>query len=315
MKTKNKIQNKKKNGYNLVHWNIEKRRRMSFFLICTFFNLIFLVSLLVLYKETDTKGYNNYVQQKERKIKGRVLTEVILKNLEKYIEENYGNCVEERCYYLKEPKVNNPYECEEKKKCLREEFEKCEPCQNPKEEEKELGVDEGENKNNIRPFEVLTEEEFNKRINILRGGIFLYEVYGLWNYLNQREKRKYTTIKQELWKVCEDLSVKYNVPHECTMKEWKKVRKYMKEEFLKKKEEDEKDFQYFVEDNIYTRWEYIAFITDKKESWKVFRHMIKEKWKDMLLENFEKYMEEMFDKKMEKHRKKCKEVYKSREGL
>ncbi|SOV14842.1 Plasmodium exported protein (PHISTc), unknown function [Plasmodium sp. gorilla clade G2] len=315
MKTKNKIQNKKKSCGSLVPWNKEKKRSMSFYIISTFFNFIFLVSLLNICKDTDSKGHNNYVQENGGNIKSRILTEVILKNLEKYIEENDGNCVEERCYYLKEPKENNPEECEEKKKCLREEFEKYEPYQNPKEEAKELGVDDEENKNNVRPFEVLTEEEFNKRINILRGSIFLYEVYGLWNYLNQREKRKYTTIKEELWKVCEDLSVKYNVPQECTMKEWKKVRKYMKEELLKKKEEDEKDFQYFVDDNIYTRWEYIAFITDKKESWKVFRHMIKEKWKDMLLKNFEKYMEEIFDKKMEKHRKKCKENYKSREGL
>ncbi|SBT32598.1 phist protein [Plasmodium ovale wallikeri] len=259
----------------------------------------------------------------------RKLSEVILRNLEKYIHLNDQKLLGmER--HLRGPHVLDDKEVEEKIKSLREKYKKSEQSEqneNDKSDKSDKNGNRSENVNNdgvacssgeetvgsslngieselcydITSCEELTDEEFNERISNLRGYIDMEEILLLWNYVYKNGKRKYMDLKEELWKICEDLSILYNVPEECTMKEWRKAYLYMKDELMKKERDDFIELKIFTEAEFNSRWEYIAFIIDKKQSWTVMQELMKDNWKNNLSKSFEKCIEEIQEKEMDKN--------------
>ncbi|SBS81353.1 phist protein [Plasmodium ovale curtisi] len=253
----------------------------------------------------------------------RKLSEVILRNLENYIHLNDQKLLGmER--YLREPHILDDKEVEEKIKSLREQYKKSEKIE---QNENDKNGNHSENVNNdgvaysfgeekvestcngieselcydVTSCEELTDEEFNERISNLRGYIDMEEILLLWNYVYKNGKRKYMDLKEELWKICEDLSIQHNVPEDCTMKEWMKAYLYMKDELMKKERDDFSELKIFIEAEFNLRWEYISFIIDKKQSWTVIQELMKDNWKNNLSKSFKKCVEEIQEKEMDKN--------------
>ncbi|SBT01065.1 Plasmodium exported protein (PHIST), unknown function, partial [Plasmodium malariae] len=149
-------------------------------------------------------------------------------------------------------------------------------------------------------FEELTEEEFNKRIINLRGYIDHNEMFVLWNYVYNKGKKKYLNLKEELWKICEKLLMQYDISEDYIMREWKKLNTYLKDELMKKQRDDFMELKMFIDSNDNLRWEYVAFIIDKNQSWDVIKHMTKDKLQNKLVESFEKYADQAQEREIEK---------------
>lgn len=148
----------------------------------------------------------------------------------------------------------------------------------------------------------LTEEEFDEMVGNLRGYIDISDMYALWDYVHRNGKKKYLSLKEELWNDCENMSIRYNIPEDFTMKEWKKAYVQLKDSFRKKEKDDYVDLKVFI-DGLNLRWEFIAFIIQKYESWDVFVDAAADNWKNSLSKSFEKYVEDAQEKEIEKNPK------------
>ncbi|KMZ81657.1 hypothetical protein PVIIG_05024 [Plasmodium vivax India VII] len=137
----------------------------------------------------------------------------------------------------------------------------------------------------------------------LRGYIETKDMYALWNYVHTNGKKKYLSLKEELWKDCENMCIKYNIPEEFTIKEWRKAYLHLKDELLKKERDDYMDLKVFIDAGLNLRWEFIAFIINKYESWDVFIDTAMDNWKKSLSKIFEKYVEDAQEKEIERNPK------------
>ncbi|GAB65378.1 phist protein [Plasmodium cynomolgi strain B] len=255
----------------------------------------------------------------------RSLSEVVLRSLEKYIDLNDIKLLETK-RHLRAPPISGTPKKEEKIKSLRKEHER-----STNEEgndvwgiassdagvevyagvEAYVEVEEEDDENKIDselPYEdllgeELTEQQFDKMVGKLRGYIDIKDMNALWNYVHTNGKKKYFSLKEELWKDCENMSIKYNIPEEFTIKEWRKAYLHLKDELLKKERDDYMDLKVFIDAGFNVRWEYIAFIIDKYESWDAFIDTARDNWKKSLSKSFEKYVEDAQEKEIEKNPK------------
>ncbi|KJP86203.1 hypothetical protein AK88_04174 [Plasmodium fragile] len=241
----------------------------------------------------------------------RNLSEVVLRQLEKYIDSSNIKLLEKK-KPVKTPPISCTPETEDKIESLRKEHEKSiseegtdiveiEISDNKeKVEEKDKSDTQSQVQHENVLEKELTQEEFDTMVGILRGYIEVRDMYALWNYVKKSGREEYLKLKEELWKDCENMSLTYNIPEELTMKEWKKAYQDLKDKFRTKVKDDYADLKVFIDEGCNLRWEYIAFIIQKYESWEDFVDTAKESWKKSLSEIFEKYVEDAQEKKIEK---------------
>ncbi|KAI4841515.1 uncharacterized protein MKS88_000053 [Plasmodium brasilianum] len=257
----------------------------------------------------------------------RNLSELILKKLEQFIEFNDQRLLEVT-RDMRVPKTSGTVDEDEKTKFMMRQYERgnisycnncgnCNNCSNSRnsknvdnscEDKDNKRIDEEEKQDSIESellydwqnFEELTEEEFNKRIINLRGYIDHNEMFVLWNYVYNKGKKKYLNLKEELWKICEKLLMQYDISEDYIMREWKKLNTYLKDELMKKQRDDFMELKMFIDSNDNLRWEYVAFIIDKNQSWDVIKHMTKDKLQNKLVESFEKYADQAQEREIEK---------------
>ncbi|EUD64947.1 hypothetical protein C922_04679 [Plasmodium inui San Antonio 1] len=242
----------------------------------------------------------------------RNLSEVILRSLEEYIDSNDMKLLE-RKRHLRAPPISSTPKKEEEMISPRKENEKSingegrdigsiESSDAETEEEDEDNI-ESELQYENKQGEELTEQQFHRMVGKLRGYIDLEDMYALWNYVHTNGKKKYLSLKEELLKDCKNMSARYNIPEEFTVKVWREAYLHFKDEFLKKEREDYMDLKVFIDAGCNVRWEYIAFIIDKYESWDVLMDTAIHDWKKSLSRSFEKYVEDAQEKEIEKNPK------------
>ncbi|CAG9481225.1 unnamed protein product [Plasmodium vivax] len=274
----------------------------------------------------------------------RSLSEVVLRNLERYIDSNDMKLLETK-RHMRAPPISSPKKREDKIKSLREEYERRAHEEGSDEEARaesgtdadtESGADteseseaetESEEESKLKAkeeskiraeeeskieaelqhenplTEELTEQQFDRMVGKLRGYIETKDMYALWNYVHTNGKKKYLSLKEELWKDCENMCIKYNIPEEFTIKEWRKAYLHLKDELLKKERDDYMDLKVFIDAGLNLRWEFIAFIINKYESWDVFIDTAMDNWKKSLSKIFEKYVEDAQEKEIERNPK------------
>ncbi|GAW79870.1 Phist protein [Plasmodium gonderi] len=141
-----------------------------------------------------------------------------------------------------------------------------------------------------RFYKELTEEEFENVVNGLGVYVDVKDMNVLWNYVNANRKKKYLNLKEEMWKECEFLSRKYNIPEECTMKAWRKAHLHLKDDLIKKERDDYLDLKTFIDAGTIPRCKYISFLIDKYESWNDLLDMATDSWKSSISSSFDKYL-------------------------
>ncbi|KAI4841518.1 uncharacterized protein MKS88_000056 [Plasmodium brasilianum] len=137
--------------------------------------------------------------------------------------------------------------------------------------------------------EKLTEEEIGEKINNLGDLVSVKEMYTIWNYVHNNEKKVYIKMQQAIRTYCEYLASIYGVPNKMKNEEYMKACKKMTYKFLEKEKKLRKNFYDLLKNGAVDRAKFISFIFETKKIWCINRNKMKNFWNIMLTKKSKRF--------------------------
>ncbi|SBT58508.1 Plasmodium exported protein (PHIST), unknown function [Plasmodium ovale wallikeri] len=106
-------------------------------------------------------------------------------------------------------------------------------------------------------------------------------MYIIYNYFHNLERKKYFVFRDDLWKICEDIAEKYNIPNEIKIKEWDAFTTYILSDLLQKDRKDYNDLYDIMKSGVCCRSKFIEFIDDKRFTWCYTTEFIFKAWTNL----------------------------------
>ncbi|KNA00836.1 phist protein (Pf-fam-b) [Plasmodium vivax North Korean] len=141
----------------------------------------------------------------------------------------------------------------------------------------------------------LTEEQLDEKIYNLGSVVDVRDMYIIWNYVNDNEKKKFYSMRTMLLTYCDCLSDACEIPHEIKKQEWLKVHRFMNRVFLRYEKRFTKYIHSFLKHGKTDRWRFIDFLNNYKAKCNKFRIVMYNYWKNNIFTRIDTYQRFLVD--------------------
>ncbi|SBT31933.1 Plasmodium exported protein (PHIST), unknown function [Plasmodium ovale wallikeri] len=131
--------------------------------------------------------------------------------------------------------------------------------------------------------------ELNKLIEGLNDVTDAKSMFIIYKHMHDFERKEYLKIRDVLWKMCEDITLKYKIPKEIKIKEWNAIFSKLIEELLKKDKTDFTDLHNLIKEGNNTKTKFVKFLDQKRNAWKAFTSETWDTCMDLLATNLIKH--------------------------
>ncbi|SBT85122.1 Plasmodium exported protein (PHIST), unknown function [Plasmodium ovale] len=135
----------------------------------------------------------------------------------------------------------------------------------------------------------MSDIELNKRIEGLKNVTDAKSMFIIYKHMHDFERKEYLKIRDVLWKMCEDIALKYKIPKAIKMKEWNVIFSKLIEELLKKDKTDFTDLHNLIKEGNNTKTKFVNFLDQKRNAWKAFTSETWDTCMDLLATNLIKH--------------------------
>ncbi|SBT32593.1 Plasmodium exported protein (PHIST), unknown function [Plasmodium ovale wallikeri] len=135
----------------------------------------------------------------------------------------------------------------------------------------------------------ISEEELENRLNNLSTHVNSKEMFILWNYVNDHERKKFMKMIENLKKYCENLANTYDIPYKVKNKEWMKAYRNITRLYLRNEKRFRRNFYYFLKRGTCERGRFVNVINRVRSAWSTGRKETNIFWRSMLTRTLSKY--------------------------
>ncbi|SBS81347.1 Plasmodium exported protein (PHIST), unknown function [Plasmodium ovale curtisi] len=135
----------------------------------------------------------------------------------------------------------------------------------------------------------LTEEDVEEKINKLGNYVNVNDMFLIWNYMQDQERKKYHNMRSMLMSYCDSIASTCNIPEDVKRRECIKTHKYMTRIFSSYEKKFAKNFYSFLKEGSTERWRFLNFLNTYKAEFNKFRVIMYNYWKENIKRSMEEY--------------------------
>ncbi|KJP86206.1 hypothetical protein AK88_04177 [Plasmodium fragile] len=137
--------------------------------------------------------------------------------------------------------------------------------------------------------EVLSEEQLDEKVFNLGSVVDVKDMYTIWNYVNDNEKRKFYSMRTILLTYCDCLADACGIPFEIKKQEWLRIHRFMNRVFLRYEKRFAKYTHSFLKRGRTERCRFVDFLSNYKAKCNKFRNIMYNYWKSNIFTRMEAY--------------------------